>query len=400
MSGLRWRLSAMMFLEYAVWGAWSVVLASYLAELKFTGNQVGVIFSILPLACAVMPIPFGQLADRYFSTERLLFVLLLVSGISMFLMAQTTNYGQIVLWMSLFSIAYAPTLALTNSICFRNMQASEKEFGYVRVFGTIGWIAAGLVLAGWRGLAPVKADLLYLAGVFSILLALFSFFLPHTPPKREGTNPFAFLEALRLFKNPNFTVFMIISFVVGTELEFYYMLTSPFLNHLGVPDATIPAVMTIAQIAEIVVMAGLLPIMLPKMGARKLLAIGVIAWPLRYAIFAVGHPLWLIEAALSLHGICYVFFFVVGFIYVDQIAPVDIKASAQSLIAIVVLGFGRFLGSRLAGITQDWFTSDGIIHWQQVFLVPCVLTVLCAVAFLLFFREERKIKSASEVQPA
>lgn len=400
MSGMRWRLSVMMFLEYAIWGAWAVVLGSYLLDLKFTGNQTGVIYSLLPLACAFMPIPFGQLADRYFSTERLLFVLLLISGAAMFMMAGTSDYGQIVLWMSVFSIVYAPTLALTNSICFRNMQASEREFGYIRVFGTIGWIAAGLILSAWRSFEPVKADLLYLAGIFSILLALFSFALPHTPPKREGTNPFAFLEALRLFKNPNFAVFMVISFVVGTELEFYYILTSPFLGHLGVKDASIPAVMTIAQVAEIVVMAGLLPVLLPKLGARKLLAIGVLAWPIRYAIFAVGHPLWLIEAALSLHGICYVFFFVVGFIYVDQIAPVDIKASAQSLIAIVVLGFGRFLGSRFAGLTQDWFTTGSVVDWQRVFLVPCAMTVVCALAFLLFFREDRASKPAPEALAA
>jgi len=191
--------------------------------------------------------------------------------------------------------------------------------------------------------------MLFLAGGFAILLGLFSLALPNTPPKREGANPLAFLEALKLLRNSNFAVFMAISFIVGTELEFYYILTSPFMVDIGIDPKKLPAVMTIAQIAEILVMAVLLPKLLPKLGARRLLAMGVIAWPIRYAVFSFLPIPWLVAASLTLHGFCYVFFFVVGFIYVDRIAPKDIRASAQALVAIVVLGAGRFVGSRFAG---------------------------------------------------
>jgi nucleoside transporter len=291
---------------------------------------------------------------------------------------------------------YAPTLALTNSIAMINMEDSEKEFGAIRVWGTLGWIAAGLMLTGWRWfgesdvLPAMQGDMLFLAGALSILMGIQSFFLPHTPPQREGVSPWAFLESMKMLKVKDFAVFVGITFVVATELEFYYILTAPFLESdaIGVSSTNIPAVMTIAQIAEIFVMAFMLSWALKKYGMRKTLAIGVIAWPIRYIIFAIGSPAWLVIASLMLHGFCYVFFFVAAFIYVDKVAPPDIRASAQSLIAIIALGLGRFLGSLFAGWVRDFFTTDGVTNWTNVFLVPCALTIFCAVAFLLFFREE------------
>lgn len=395
---VRWRLSLMMFLEYAVWGAWAVVLGAYLGSpppgeeanlyLQFKPVQVGIIFSLLPLATIISPFLFGQIADRMLASQYLLAACHVVGGVLLFAMGFQTQYGAFMWIMLGYSLVYAPTLALTNSVAFANMKDSEREFGGIRVWGTLGWIAAGLVLSAWRTWLPiVRGDLLFLAGGFALLLGVFCLILPHTPPKKEGANPLAFLEALKLFKNPNFTVFMIISFVVGTELEFYYILTSPFMEAIGFERASVPAVMTIAQAAELIVMAVLLPLLLPKLGARKLLSIGVIAWPIRYAIFAFLPVKWLVAASLSLHGFCYVFFFVVGFIYVDQIAPADIRASAQSLVAIVVLGAGRFLGSRFAGWIQGVYTTAQGTNWQSVFLVPCALTVVCAVAFLLLFKD-------------
>lgn len=397
---VRWRLSAMMFLQYAVWGAWASVLGAYLGAapqgesssfyLGFTPNQVGVIFSLLPLATIIAPFIFGQIADRLMSSQYLLAICHIGCGLCAFAMGAQRTYEPFMWLMLAYSLLYAPTLALTNSVAFAHMKDSEREFGGIRVFGTFGWIAAGLLLGAWRLWFPqVAGDLLYLSGGFAVLLGLFSLALPSTPPKREGANPLAFLEALKLLKSRNFAVFMVISFIVGTELEFYYILTSPFMEHIGFDPKKLPAVMTIAQIAEISVMAILLPKLLPKLGARKLLAMGAIAWPIRYAIFAFLPINWLVAASLSLHGFCYVFFFVVGFIYVDQVAPKDIRASAQALVAIVVLGMGRFLGSRFAGAVQGHYTSNGATNWQSVFLVPCVLTVICAVAFVFFFRDEK-----------
>jgi len=233
---------------------------------------------------------------------------------------------------------------------------------------------------------------LVLAGAASILLAVFCLFLPHTPPSKSE-NPLAFLKALSLLKDRNFAVFMAISFIVVTELQFYYVLTAPFLQYIGVSSRTLPTVMTIAQWGEIIGMAVLLPFLLPRLGIRKCLAIGVIAWPLRYAIFAIGQPVGLVEASLSLHGLGYTFFFVVGQVYVNSVATSDIRASAQSLLTLITLGLGNFLGALFAGWVQDQFTTGtgatASVYYTGVFLVPCALTVICAIAFLLFFKDTK-----------
>ena len=240
-------------------------------------------------------------------------------------------------------------------------------------------------------MSAMDGDMLMLAGVVSVVMGIQSFTLPHTPPAKDGVKPWAFLESLKMLKAKQFAIFVGITFVVSTELEFFYILTAPFLesDRIGVSSANVPAVMTIAQLAEIFVMAWLLSFFLKKYGMRNTLAIGVIAWPIRYVIFAIGGPPWLVISSLALHGFCYVFFFVAAFIYVDKVAPPDIRASAQSLIAIVALGLGRFLGSLFAGKIRDVFTTEAGTNWTAVFLVPCALTVACAVAFLLFFREEQ-----------
>lgn len=394
------RLSAMMFLQYAIWGSWFPVLSAYLQnELGFSGTQVGLIYSLLPLATIISPFIAGQVADRYFSTEKFIASLQVIGGIFLIFIASTTDYRSLIWLMLIYCLLYAPTLALTNSIAMINLDNSEKEFGTIRVWGTIGWITAGLCLALWRSLAEaqripsVQGDTLVLAGIFSVVMGLLSFGLPHTPPRKEGTNPWAFLEALKMLKTTKVAVFFLIAFIVATELEFYYMLTAPFLtsDQIGVDDTKISAVMVIAQAAEIIVMALLLPRFLPRFGIRKVMTMGILAWPLRYAVFAIGGPTWLVIASLALHGFCYVFFFTAAFIYVDEIAPEDIRHSAQSLITLTVLGLGMYFGSLFAGWVQTQFTSIEFgTNWTGVFLVPFCLTLICALAFLTFFREEKK----------
>ena len=391
------QLGIMMFLQYAIWGAWAPVLSSYLLnDLGFSGSQVGWIYALLPLATIIAPIVGGQVADRYFASEKVIAFLQLGGGLLLLFAARITDFDTLAVVMLFYCLLYAPTLALTNSVAMINMEDSEKEFGAIRVWGTLGWIAAGLMLTGWRwfgetdALPAMQGDMLFLAGVLSIVMGLQAFMLPHTPPQKEGVSPWAFLESFKKLKVKDFAVFVGITFVVATELEFYYILTAPFLESdvIGVSSRNIPAVMTIAQFAEIFVMAFFLSWSLKRYGMRKTLAIGVIAWPIRYIIFAIGAPAWLVIASLALHGFCYVFFFVAAFIYVDKVAPPDIRASAQSLIAIIALGFGRFLGSLFAGWIRDVFTTDAGTNWTYVFLVPCALTIFCAVAFVLFFREE------------
>jgi len=398
------RLGAMMFLEYAIWGSWAPVLSAYLQNnLGFSGSQLGIIFSLLPLATIISPFLGGQLADRYFASEKVIGVLQILGGILLIITARVTSFQQMMWLMLLYCLVYAPTLALTNSIAFVNLKNSEEEFGAIRVWGTIGWIAAGWILAGWRWLAKspegiaLKGDTLLLAGIFSLIMGLYSFSLPHTPPKKDAAKPWAFLEAIKMLKDKNFLVFAIISFVVATELQFYYVLTSPFLTQqIGVNQKSVSLVMTIAQIAEIFVMAFMLSWALKKFGMRNTLTLGILAWPIRYIIFVIGKPSWLVIASLALHGFCYVFFFTAAYIYVDNIAPKDIRHSAQSLIATIILGFGNFVGSLFCGWIQDVFTKDGVVNWRGTFLVPTVLTLLCLVVFLAFFRESKGTASPEQ----
>ena len=229
-----------------------------------------------------------------------------------------------------------------------------------------------------------------MAAIFSLIMGFQAFSLPNTPPKKEGTKPWAFLEAIKMMKDKNFLVFIVICFVVSTELMFYYILTAPFLisDKIGVSEASVSGVMVIAQVAEIFVLALLLPYFITRIGIRKILVIGVLAWPARYIIFAIGSPAWLVIVSLSFHGFCFVFFFAAAFIYVDMISPRDIRHSAQSLITLITYGFGSFIGSLFAGEVKDYFTAESVTNWTGVFLVPCFLTVLCAVAFLRFFKDE------------
>jgi nucleoside transporter len=393
----KFRLGFMMFLQYAVWGAWWPVFFSYMLNvLKYDAMHSARVFSLIPLATIISPFIGGQLADRYFPTQKVIAILHLLCGVLMIMLSKIVDF-QMMFWvMLLYCLLYSPTLALTNSITFHHLTDSERQFGWIRVGGTIGWMIAGYLLSGWRlaakanGLFAYSGDMLLLSGVLSMIMAFYAFSLPHTPPKKEGGKPWAFLEAIKMLKNSNFALFMGISFVVATELMFYYQLTSPFLESdiIRVDRKYTSAVMTIAQFAEIFVMILLLPYFLPKYGIRKTLTLGILAWPIRYLVFAIGAPKWLVIASLTLHGFCYVFFFTASMIYVDTISPKDIRASAQSLFTLVTIGLGFYLGSNFAGWIQKTFTVGDVVNWRSVFLVPFALTSLCAVIFPFIFKEK------------
>ncbi len=389
---LRSRLSAMMFLEYAVWGAWTTVGAAYFQSLGFSDTMISWLFAALWLACIVSPFIGGQIVDRYLPTQYFLAGAHLVGAVLLLMMARERSFGTMMIWMAVYCLFYAPTLALTNSLCFHHLKNVSREFGRIRVWGTLGWIAAGWILSGWRSAFDfqVLGDLFYVAAGGSLLLGLLSFLLPHTPPRRKASNPLAFLEAIRLLKDRNFAVFMSIAFVVTTELQFYYVPTSIFLQDLGISNQSVPAIMTLAQVAEIFAMWLLLPRLLGVIGIRWCLALGVIAWPLRYVVFAFGEPLWMVVASLAFHGIGFTFFFVTSQIYVDNVAQTDIRASAQSLLTLVTLGIGNYLGTMFYGFIKVQLTHNGVTDWTRLFLVPCFLTAGCAIAFLLLFRPTRK----------
>ncbi len=398
------RLAVMMFLQYAIWGAWAADLSGVLeSQLGFSGRALGLIYSALPLATLLAPFTAGQVADRMMPAQIALAIFHVAGGALMLLMGYQDALGPMLILLLLYSLLFAPTLALTNSVALQNMKDPQRDFGPIRVWGTLGWIAANLALTQWRRLLGPDTpfiDVFILAGIISIALGLFSFALPSTPPAREARDPLAFREALVLLRNRSYLTFFIIAFVVATELQMYYVLTSPFLREMGgvvgiLPD-NVPAWMTIAQVAEIFVMTFMLPWVLPRWGVRRTLLVGILAWPIRYFVFAFTYPVyetmpwmvWLSIASLALHGFCYVFFFVVAFIYTDMVSPPDIRSSAQALINVAVLGMGSLLGALFAGELKDWATTGGQTDYFIVFLVPAVITLLCAAAFAVWFRPE------------
>lgn len=403
---VKWRVSAMMFLQYAIWGAWAPFLWKYLAEKeKMPAGEVGFIFGLLALACILAPFTGGQIADRWVPTQKFLGVAHLLGGLCLVQAARAHGFMPVTLWMAGFALVYAPTLALTNSLGFHHI-GDEKTFGKIRVWGTIGWICAAIMLSAWRkfGVGVGMADCLMLSGVLSLVMGLFCFFLPNTPPaKDKAADPWAFREAFVLLKNKNFLIFMAIAFVVTTELQFYYGPTEAFLGQvLKIPENMTPMVLAVAQMAEIIAMAFVLRYALRNWGVRKTLAIGTVVWPLRYIVFAIAPygPLAIMKplviASLTLHGLGYTFFFVASQIYVDMVSPKDIRASAQSLLALVTLGVGTWLGSQFTGFIMNYFhPATNPLNWTPFFLVPCGLTVLCAVAFLLFFRD---VKAEAKIE--
>ena len=403
-------LAVMMFLQYAIWGAWSVALAGYLEqELGFAGLGLALIYNALPLMSLIVPFTAGQVADRFMPAQRALALFHLLGGLLLFGLAFQRELIPMTTLMLAYAFFYAPTLALSNSVAFRNLKDPEIEFGPIRVWGTIGWIAANLLVtfvrSNFQSLQWGIIDVFALAGGISVLAALLSLTLPHTPPAKESSDPLAFTKAFNLLRDPNYRIFFIIALIVATELPLYYVLTFPFLqlagSVVGITSENLPTWMTIAQVAEIFTIAFMLPAVLPIWGVRKTMLLGIFAWPARYAVFALAWAMhqqapwtvWLAVASLALHGFCYVFFFVVAFIYTDMVAPRDVRSSAQALINVAVLGVGMLIGGFFAGWLKDFFTTDGVTNYTMVFLVPTVITVLAGIAFALLFRE----KPAGEV---
>jgi nucleoside transporter len=403
-------LAVMMFLQYAIWGAWSVPLSGYLEkQLGFTGLGLALIYNALPLMNLIVPFTAGQLADRFMPAQRALALFHLLGGLLLFGLAFQRELLPMTALMLAYAFFYAPTLALSNSVAFRNLKDPEVEFGPIRVWGTIGWIVASwlvtFVRSNFQSLQWGLIDIFALSGGISVLAALLSLTLPHTPPAKEAADPLAFRKAFGLLSDPNYRIFFIIALIVATELPLYYVLTFPFLQSagsvVGITSENLPTWMTIAQIAEIFTIALMLPAVLPIWGVRKTMLLGIFAWPARYAVFALAWAMhqqapwtvWLAVASLALHGFCYVFFFVVAFIYTDMVAPRDVRSSAQALINVAVLGVGMLIGGFFAGWLKDFFTEGGVTNYTMVFLVPTVITVLAGIAFALLFRE----KPAGEV---
>jgi hypothetical protein len=312
-----------------------------------------------------------------------------VGGLFLLAAARATRFVPLLLLMLGHSLCFAPTLALVNSLTFAHLPNPEVNYFRVRMWGAVSWVLIGWMLSLWRrsGKLQVRsADSLILAAVCSFVMGLYCFTLPHTPPAHSGAGALPFVKALSLLGDPNFAIFLVISFVVTTQLQFYHLGTARFLEDIGTSHTAIPAAMSVAQIAQVVAMAVILPIIFQRLGYQWTLAMGTAFWLVMFLVYARMRPRSLVIASMALHGLAYAFFFDAAFIYINRVAPTDIRGSAQGLYTTATLGIGLFAGTQLTGVVMDHFRRDGRFRWRPIFLVPCVLLGLCALAFAVLFK--------------
>lgn len=387
---IRFQLSLMMFLEFFVWGAWLVTLGTYLNKIGFSGTDIGNAYSTYSIAAIVSPFFIGMIADRFFSAQRVMGVMHLAGGVVMYFLAQVTS-PVIFFWtLFLYSLLYMPTLALVNSISFNQMKDPSKEFPFIRVLGTIGWIVAGLVI-GFLKVEDRNIPILIASGM-SIVLGIYSFFLPNTPPKGAGKKTtfgdILGIKALKLLKDRSFLVFMISALLVCIPLAFYYNFTNLFLNESQVVNAA--GKMTMGQMSETIFMF-IMPLLFARLGVKKMLLIGMLAWVARYLLFAFGNsgPLvWMFYTGILLHGICYDFFFVTGQIYVDNTAPKEIQSNAQGFFTFVSYGAGMVIGSQISGYIVEAYKSGETHSWTPIWIIPCIMAFVVVVFFGIFFKDK------------
>ncbi|WP_433969659.1 MFS transporter [Tunturiibacter gelidiferens] len=393
---IRVRLGAMMFLEYFIWGAWYVTVGTWLASsLHFTGQQIGLAAGTTAVGAMIAPFFVGLIADKLFATQRVLAGLHLLGGILLFLASQQIVFSAIYPLLLLYCLCFMPTLALTNSLAFRQMSDPKLEFGPIRVLGTAGWITAGLLVGTLRLEATSRP--LQLAAALSILMALYCLTLPDTPPlAREGRFSLSSIfprEAIALLRERSMAVFAIASFLICIPLQFYYAFTNLFLNESGVHNAA--GKMTGGQMSELFCML-LIPWFFRRLGVKYMLVAGMSAWVLRYLLFAFGNAdskVWMFWLGILLHGICYDFFFVTGQIYIDRKASAALRAAAQGLITFITYGAGMFVGSWLSGAIVERYTTTSAtgatVHsWPSIWIVAASASAAVLVLFLVTFTDK------------
>ncbi len=394
----------MMFLQFFIWGAWYTTIAVYMSS-NGMESLTHWPFTVNPIAAIIAPFFVGLIADRYFATERVLGVLHILGAVFMFLTPFASgNPILFVLLLLGYNICYMPTMSLANTLAFHNMDNQEKEFPLIRVFGTIGWIVAGLVISFVLSsfvsgnLRPEQTAMpLYLTAAASLLLGLYSFTLPHTPPpaagKKVSFKSIIGVDAFKQLKGYPFYIFLLCSFLICIPLAAYYNFTQIYLEGAGFKN--IAATQTIGQMSEVLFMV-LMPFFFVRLGIKWMLALGMIAWVIRYSLFSLGAPdvvSWMILTGIALHGICYDFFFVTGQIYVDTKASPEIRGQAQGLIILVTYGVGMLVGAQIAGEVYNSFLGSAqsltLNQWYNFWWIPAGFAGIVLVLFIILFRDKK-----------
>jgi len=402
-SYIKLKLSLMMFLQFFIWGGWFVTLGTFLGNnLSATGSQIAMAFSTQSWGAIIAPVFIGLIADRYFNAERILGVLHLLGFGLLYLMSETKNFSVFYPYVFGYMILYMPTLALVNSVSFNQMKDTAAEFPLIRTFGTIGWIISGIVISyvfGWDAQDSIAEGALSntfkMVAIASLLLGVFCFSLPKTPPYKNDQKNFSLKnalggDALKLLNDRNFLLFFIASILICIPLAFYYQQANPFLVELGMDNPT--AKMSLGQASEVLFML-LLPLFFSRFGFKNTILVGMVAWVVRYLLFAygdVGEKTFMLITGILLHGICYDFFFVSGQIYTDFKAGEKVKSAAQGLITLATYGIGMLIGFWIAGKISDIFILESGMHdWNMIWKFPALFALGIFVLFLLIFKNEK-----------
>lgn len=400
-------LSLMMFLQYYIWGAWYVTMGTYMGTvLKSSGGEIGLAYSAGAIATIISPFFVGMIADKFFAAQKIMGVLHLIGAALLFYATKVDN--QSFYWVILgYSLLYMPTIALSNSVAFAQMTDPGKQFPWIRVFGTLGWIVAGLIIAK-LGIEKT-AGTFHVAAVISAALGIISFLLPNTPPKGVGTKTsiasILGKDAFVMLKEKSYLIFFIAAVLICIPLSFYYGFANPFLNEVGLQNAA--GKMTLGQMSEALFILAI-PFMFNKIGVKKMLILGMGAWVLRYICFAYGKMdiSWMLYAGIILHGVCYDFFFVTGYMYTEKKAGVSIKNSAQSLFTFATYGVGMFIGTIYSGYITDKYATKALDavtkkeisiaphDWTSIWLYPAAIAGAVLIAFIFTFNEKKEISAA------
>ncbi|HNR41778.1 MAG TPA: nucleoside permease [Bacteroidales bacterium] len=387
-------LASMMFLQYYVWGSWYVTMGTFMTKiLGSTGIQIGAAYSALAIATMISPFFVGMIADRFFAAQKVMGVLHLVGAGLLFLASRITTNAPFYWVIMLYSLAYMPTIALSNSVAFRQMTDPGRQFPVIRVFGTIGWVISGFMIALF-GIEQTPGTF-YMAALVSLALGIYSFMLPDTPPQAKtpsSARSILGIDAFILFRDKPYLIFFVAAIFVCIPLSFYFGFANLFLNQAGMPNAA--GKMVYGQISEALFILAI-PFLFNRIGVKKMLLIGMTAWLLRYLCFAFGNMgpnLWMLYTGIILHGVCYDFFFVTGYMYTEKKSNERIKNAAQGLFTFVTYGLGMFIGTWVSGFVTTYYSVGQVYQWREIWFVPAYIAVAVLICFIFFFREKKSIE--------